>query len=63
MRWVYDALNLKSDAQEYLHITSIGHSVRCAHRDLITGETRPITHKLFLNIIDSAMEQSTSECI
>jgi hypothetical protein len=63
MRWVYDALNLNSDGQEYLHITPTGRSVHCAHRDLITGETRPITHELFLNIIDSAMEQSTGECI
>jgi hypothetical protein len=39
MRWVYDALNLNSDAQEYLHITPTGRSVRCAYRDLITGET------------------------
>jgi hypothetical protein len=56
MRWVYDALNLNSNAQEYLHITSTGHSVRCTHRNLVTGETKPITHELFLNIIDSAMQ-------
>ena len=63
MRWVYDALNLNSDAQEYLHITPTGHSVRCAHRDLVTGETKPISHDLFLNILNSAMEQSTGEWI
>jgi hypothetical protein len=63
MRWVYDALNLNSDAQEYLHITPTGHSIRYAHRDLVIGETKPITHELFLNIIDSTMQQSTGECI
>jgi hypothetical protein len=61
MRWVYDALNLNSDAQEYLYITPTGHSVRCSHRDLVTGETQPITHELYLSIIEKAMEQSTGE--
>jgi hypothetical protein len=39
MRWVYNALNLNTDVCEYLHITPTCHSVRCAHQDLITGET------------------------
>jgi hypothetical protein len=61
MRWVYDALNLNSDAHEYLHITPTGYYVRCSYRDLVTGKRQPITHELFLSIINSAMEQSTGE--
>jgi hypothetical protein len=61
MRWVYDALNLNTDAYEYLHITPIGHSVRCTHRDLVTGESEPITHDLFRKIVGDVMEQSTGE--
>jgi hypothetical protein len=59
MRWVYNALNLNTDACEYLYITPIGHSIRCAHRDLVTGESEPITHDLFLKIVEDVKEQST----
>jgi hypothetical protein len=59
MRWVYNALNLNADACEYLHLIPIGHSVRCMHRDLITGEAQPITHELFAHILEEVMKQST----
>ena len=42
MRWVYDASNLNIDACEYLHITPIGHSIKCIHRNLVIGESEPI---------------------
>jgi hypothetical protein len=63
MRWVYGALNLNSNACEYLHITPTGHSVRCVHRDLVTGASQPITHDMFLIILEDVMEQSTGQCI
>jgi hypothetical protein len=61
MKWVYNALNLNSDAHECLHITPTGYYVRCSHRDLVTRKRQPITHELFLSIINSVMEQSTGE--
>jgi hypothetical protein len=61
MHWVYDALNLNGEAEEYLHLTPGGYSFKAMHRDLVTGVMKLINPALFAKILADVKALATGK--